>query len=55
VVFWVVSPCNVVVGNQRFEGRAASIFRVVIHDHGDVSIAFLPTQKGSWCDRNISG
>jgi hypothetical protein len=35
-VFWVVAPCSLVVGNQRFGGRAASIFRVEFHDQGEV-------------------
>jgi len=35
----------VVDGNQRFGGRAASIFRVDVNDHGDVSIALLTTQN----------
>jgi len=33
-----------VVGNQCFGGCAASIFRVEVHDHGDVFIALLPTK-----------
>jgi hypothetical protein len=36
---WVVTPWNYVVGNQRFEDRAASIFRVEVHVHGDLSTA----------------
>jgi hypothetical protein len=46
VGFWVVSPCSKVAGNQSFGGRAASIFRVEVHDHGDVSTALLPAKKG---------
>jgi hypothetical protein len=47
VFFWLVAPRNLVVGDQRFGGRAASIFRVDIRGQGDVSIALLPTQTGS--------
>jgi len=46
-VFWVVVPCSLVLGNQRFEGRAASIFRIEVRNQGDVSTAFLPTQRSS--------
>jgi len=37
VVIWTAGLCSVVVGNQRFRGRAASIFRVEVRDHGGVS------------------
>jgi fatty-acid desaturase len=29
-ILWVVTPCNVVVGYQRFGAHAASVFRVKI-------------------------
>jgi hypothetical protein len=34
VVFWLVTPCNLVVENQRFGSRAAFIFRDEIRDQG---------------------
>jgi len=37
MVFWIVVQCSLVVRNQRFEGRAASVFRVEFRDGGDVS------------------
>jgi hypothetical protein len=33
-VFWVVKPCNVVVGYQLSEVHAAAIFRVIDADDG---------------------
>jgi hypothetical protein len=30
MVFWVVTPCSLVDGNQCFGGRAASIVRVEV-------------------------
>jgi hypothetical protein len=46
VVSWVIVPFSLVDGNQRFGGRAASIFRVEVRDHGDVSTALLAIQGG---------
>jgi hypothetical protein len=45
VVICVVGPYSEVDGNQRFGGRAASIFRV----HGYTPSTLSPTQKGSCC------
>jgi hypothetical protein len=36
MVTWVVAPCSLVVGNRRFGGRAASIFRVEVRGQGEV-------------------
>jgi hypothetical protein len=46
VIFWVVASYSLVVGNRRFGGRAASIFRVEVLDQVDASTALLPTQRG---------
>jgi hypothetical protein len=35
MVFWVVTLCNFEVRNQRFGGRAASIFSFDVCDQGD--------------------
>jgi len=45
----VVALCISAVGNRRFGGRAASIFRVEVCDYGDISPALLPNQRGFWC------
>jgi hypothetical protein len=34
--FWAVAPCSLVVENQSFGRRAATIFRAKIHNQGDV-------------------
>jgi hypothetical protein len=34
IVFGVVAPRNLVVGNQRFGGRAASVFTEFNHEYG---------------------
>jgi len=47
VAFWVVAPCNVLLGNQRFEDRAASIFTAEVRDQEYVSSALLRTQRSS--------
>jgi len=52
-VFWVVPPCSLAVGNRRFRGSAASIFRVEVCDHEDVTTALLPVQRDS-CNAYIS-
>jgi len=36
-----VGPCSIVVGNQRFEGLAASIIRVEVRVQGDVKMLWL--------------
>jgi hypothetical protein len=47
VVSWVVALCSLVVRNQRFGGRPASVFRVEIRDQGYVSTELLPTRHNS--------
>jgi len=49
VVFWVVAPCSLVVGNRRFGCRAISVFRVKVRDQGDISTASVRACRGSWC------
>jgi hypothetical protein len=39
-----VAECDLKSDNQRFGGRAASIFKVEVRDQGDVSTALLSTQ-----------
>jgi hypothetical protein len=46
VVFLVVVPLNLVVGNQRFGGRPASFFRVQVREQEEVSTALLPIHSG---------
>jgi len=43
VVFWVVAPYSLAVGNQRFGICIAYIFMVEVRDQRDVSTALLPT------------
>jgi hypothetical protein len=49
MVFWLATTCSVVVGYESFGGRAAYIFRVDVHDQGDIYTALLPTHTGSRC------
>jgi len=49
MVFWIIVPCSLVVANQCFRGRAASISRVEVWGQGDRSTAMLPTWRGLWC------
>jgi len=41
MVFWVVTPCSMVVGNQRFGGRTASIFKVEVRGKGDTFSGYI--------------
>jgi hypothetical protein len=44
MAFWVIVLYKLVDENQYFRGHATSIFRVEIHELGDV---LLPTHRGS--------
>jgi hypothetical protein len=53
ILIRVAAPCSVAVGNQRFGGRAASIFRIEFRGRRDVSTALILEDGGSTASETL--